>query len=328
MKSENKRVRVWALLCVGSFAIGLAACGEKQQNETVAAPGKPQVALVMKSLANEFFKTMEEGAREFHQGRADEFELIANGTQSEEDVAGQVNLVEQMIAKGVDAIVIAPADSRALAGVLGRAMKEGIVVVNIDNKLDGAVLAERGLRIPFVGPDNRKGAKLAADHLAKQLQPGDPVAILEGIPSAFNAVQRKQGFVDGANEAGLKIVASQSANWEMAQANQIASGIINEHPEVKAFLCSNDSMALGAVAAIRDAGRAGQIKVIGFDNIQAVQDLIRSGDVLCTVDQHADRLAVFGIEYALEMLKENAAPEDRETPVDLITAEQLAPAAE
>ena len=82
-------------------------------------------------------------------------------------------------------------------------------------------------------------------------------------------------------------------------------------------------MALGAVAAVKEAGRAGQVLVVGFDNISAVRDLVRDGRVLATVDQHADQLAVFGIEYALDILGGQATPADRETPVDLVTAETL-----
>jgi ribose transport system substrate-binding protein len=82
-------------------------------------------------------------------------------------------------------------------------------------------------------------------------------------------------------------------------------------------------MALGALAAVKEAGRAGQVQIVGFDNISAVRDLVREGRVLATVDQHADQLAVFGIELALDVLRGKAAAADRETPVDLITAETL-----
>jgi ribose transport system substrate-binding protein len=112
----------------------------------------------MKSLANEFFKTMQDGATAHQQAHAAEYELIANGIKDELDVARQVEIVEQMIAQQIQAIVIAPADSKALVAVCQRAQAAGVVVINIDNKLDAAVLAERNLRIPFVGPDNRKGA--------------------------------------------------------------------------------------------------------------------------------------------------------------------------
>lgn len=319
------RLKSLAACAACAVMISLAPACQKQTTPADApdTPDKPRIALIMKSLANEFFKTMEEGARTYANENATVFDLIVNGTQSEEDVVGQVNLVEQMMAQSVDAIVIAPADSRALAGVLDRAAKQGIVVVNIDNKLDDAVLVERGLEIPFVGPNNRAGARLAADHLATHLEAGAPVAILEGIPSAFNAIQRRQGFEDGMKAAGMNIVTAQSANWEMAQANQITSSILSEHPEIKALLCSNDSMALGALAAVRDAGKAGQIQVVGFDNIAATQALIRTGDMLCTVDQHGDQLAVYGIQFALRMIREGASPDDQETPVDLITRNTL-----
>jgi len=225
-----------------------------------------------------------------------------------------------MIARRVDALVIAPADSKSLVSVCQRALDAGIVVINIDNKFDAAVLADKRVNIPFVGPDNRKGAKQAGDYLATSLKPGDKVAIIEGVPTAFNAIQRKLGFEDAMKAAGAVVVSSQSASWETAKANQVASALITEQPDLKAILCANDSMALGAVAALKEAGKADQVLVVGFDNISAVQQLIRDRRMLATVDQHAGRLAVFGIEYALEMLREKITPADKETPVDLITA--------
>jgi ribose transport system substrate-binding protein len=274
----------------------------------------------MKSLANEFFLTMEKGARAHQRAHAAEYELLANGIKDELDVARQIDLVEQMIAQRVDALVISPADSKALVSVCKKAQEAGIVVVNIDNKFDDAVLADKQVRLPFVGPDNRKGAKLVGDYLARKLKPGDKVAILEGAPNAFNAVQRKLGFEDSMNAAGMKIVSSQSGYWETDKANQVVAALITEHPDVRAVLCSNDSMALGAVAALRAAGKSDQVLVVGYDNISAVQQLLREGKILATADQHADQLAVFGIEYALEMLRQKSTPADRETPVDLITA--------
>ena len=278
----------------------------------------------MKSLANEFFKTMEDGARKHQVAHANQYELVATGIKDEQDVARQIELVEQMVARGVQAIVLAPADSRALVAVAQRAMDAGIVVVNIDNRFDAAVLAERRIAIPFVGPDNRKGARMVGQAVAQRLSRGDPIAILEGAPNAFNGIQRKLGFEDAAATAGLQIVRSQTAHWEAQRANQVVSALVSEHPEVKAVLCANDSMALGAVAALKAAGRGKDVLVGGFDNISAVQQLVRDGQILATADQHGDQLAVYGIEYALQMLHDRKArPADRETPVDLITADTL-----
>lgn len=286
------------------------------------APSRPLVALVMKSLANEFFQTMEQGARTHQAAHPDRYELLAAGIKDEQDVARQIAIVDQMIARRVNAIVLAPADSKALVGVAKKAVDAGIVVVNIDNRFDRDALADRGLSVPFVGPDNRKGAAAVGAYVAKHLGAGDPVAILEGAPNAFNGIERKRGFEDAVKAAGLTIARSQTAQWETARANQIVSALVSERADIKAILCANDSMALGAVAALKAAGRGHEVLVAGFDNISAVKGLVKSGDIIATADQHGDQLAAYGIEFALERLRNPSAPlADRETPVDLITAE-------
>jgi ribose transport system substrate-binding protein len=279
----------------------------------------------MKSLANEFFKTMADGAKKHQSAHSAEYELISNGIKDERDLARQVALVDEMIAQRVDAIVIAPADSKALVSACKRAQEAGIAVVNIDNKLDSQVLAEQGIKVSFVGPDNREGAKRVGAFLAKKLKSGDHVGMLEGIKTAFNGQQRKLGFEDAMRDAGLVIVSSQSAQWEIEPANKIASAMIGEHPDIKGLLCCNDSMALGALAAVKAAGKAGQVLIVGYDGISAVQAAIKDGSILATADQHADQLAVFGIEFALDLVRGKAPPADKTTPVELITAEHSQP---
>jgi ribose transport system substrate-binding protein len=319
------------ILALGLLALPPTGCGERGAPET--SPGqapspassstKPRIALVMKSLANEFFATMAEGAKRHQREHADGYELIVNGIKDERDLSRQVALVDEMIAQGVSALVIAPADSQALVSACKRARDAGITVVNIDNKLDDRVLADQGIQVPFIGPDNRAGARKVGDFLAKRLKPGDPVGVLEGIRTAFNSQQRRLGFEDAMKSAGDTILDSQTAQWEMDQANRIALAMLGEHPQIKALLCCNDSMALGALAAVKSAGRAGEVLIIGFDNIAAIQSAIKDGSVLATADQHADQIAVHGIELALKMLKGESPPADTTTPVDLITAESL-----
>ena len=277
----------------------------------------------MKSLANEFFATMAEGAKRHEREHAGNFELIVNGIKDERDLSRQVGLVDEMIAQGVNAIVIAPADSKALVSACKRARDAGIIVVNIDNKLDDQVMSDQENKVPFVGPDNRTGARKVGDFLAKRLKAGDEVVVLEGIRTAFNGQERRLGFEDAMKSAGAKIVDSQTAQWEMDQANRIAAAMLTEHPNIKAILCCNDSMALGALAAVKSAGRAKEVLIAGFDNIAAIQSAVKDGSVLATADQHADQLAVHGIELALKLLKHDAPPADTSTPVDLITAETL-----
>src|SRR5512138_2451954 len=221
MKTHHYRYFIILPLCVCVLAVG---SGCRRADEP--GGGKPKIALVMKSLANEFFSTMAEGARKHHAGRAGEYDLVVNGIKNETDLAEQVNLVEQMMAQRVNAIVIAPADSKALVTVLKRAKEAGILVVNIDNKLDADVLKQAGLSIPFVGPDNRAGARKVGEVLAKKLQAGDRVAIIEGVTTAFNGQQRRLGFEDAMKAGGMNVVTVQSGNWEMEKANTVAASIL------------------------------------------------------------------------------------------------------
>ena len=208
---------------LGGLAAIAAAC------VLPAAPAfadAPRVALVMKSLANEFFQTMEDGAKQHQKAHAAEYTLIANGIKDETDTAAQIKIVQQMVVEHVDAIVIAPADSKALVPALADAAAKGVIIVNIDNKLDADALKEKNLVVPFVGPDNRKGAKLVGDHLAKSLKAGDKVGILEGVSTTFNAQQRTAGFQDAMKAVGANVVGVQSGQWEMDKANTVASAML------------------------------------------------------------------------------------------------------
>lgn len=316
--------RFLTLMITLSLCAGCGSSSSTSDSTESATNDKPRVALVMKSLANEFFSTMADGATAHQAEHADQYELVVNGIKDERDISRQVALVQEMASSGVDAIVIAPADSKALIPALRRAMKQGIVVVNIDNQLDQEMLKQEELQIPFVGPDNRAGAKTVGEFLASKLSTGDAVAILEGLQTSENGRLRKAGFEDAMNDAQMKIIDSQSAEWEMSKANTIASSMLSEHPEVKAILAANDSMALGAIAASKSVGRTDDLLIVGFDNIAAVQDAIKAGRILATADQHGDQLAVYGIETALKMLaNRELAVEDVQTPVDLVTAETL-----
>ena len=309
------RLLAVAVLAAASAALPLSSAFADD------AAAKPKVGLVMKSLANEFFVTMQDGAKQYQKDHAADFDMITNGIKNETDTSAQIDIVKQMILSKVNAIVIAPADSKALVKVLEDASKAGIKIVNIDNRLDPGVLKSKNLDIPFVGPDNRKGAKLVGDYLAKQLASGDKVGIIEGVPTTTNAQQRTAGFKDAMEAAGLKIVSTQSGNWEIDEGRKVASAMLSEYPDLKALLAGNDNMALGAVSAVRAAGKAGKVLVVGYDNIEAIKPMLQDGRVLATADQAAAQQAVFGIQNALKLVKgEKVEANDGviETPVELV----------
>ena len=318
-------------LVVGSSAVTLAQDEECPPAEvTGVIPDlaeqlghKPKVGLIMKSLANEFFMQMDEGAKAFAADNAELFDFETVGMKDERDFAAQVEAIENYITKQFDVIVIAPADSRAMVEPLAQAIDAGIVVVNIDVALDEQAKEEAGVELAFFGPDNRAGAKLAGDELGKLLGEGGKVVILEGNPEADNAVQRQLGFVDSVEEYGLDLLESRTANWEQELANGLMTDYLTKYPDVQGVMAANDSMALGVNSALEAAGKIGEIAFVGFDNIPGVRPLVADGSMLATIEQFGANMAVFGIEFGLRELAGESFCGWQKTPIELVTAENV-----
>lgn len=285
---------------------------------TAQADDKPVVGLIMKSLANEFFQNMLEGA-EAHAEKRGDYELKAVGMQNETDFESQINAVENFITQGVDAIVVAPADSRAMVRPLKKAAAAGITVINFDVALDTDAKKQQDFELAFVGPDNRGGAKMAGDALAKALGEGGKVVIVEGNPGADNATERRLGFEESIAENKLELLDSRTAHWETEEANSVFSTMLTAHPDIQGVMAANDSMAVGVVKALEAAGRD-DILVVGFDNINAVGPMIADGRMLATVDQFGTAMAANAIDQALEVVA--GAPQLEgwvKTPIELVT---------
>jgi len=287
------------------------------------AADKPVVGLVMKSLANEFFKSMEEGAVKYAK-QDGTFTLVPVGMNSETDIDTQISAVENFVTKKVDLICVAPADSVGLVAPVKKAVTAGITVVNFDVKLDDKALATAGLKdLVFVGPDNAEGAYLAGRALAKKLGKGAKVFVIEGNPGADNAKMRKAGFDRAAKEGRLDVLESKTAHWETEEANTLMTNLLTAHPDVQGVMAANDSMVLGVVKALDAAGKAGKVQVVGFDNIPAVQGLIKQGKVLATIDQFGPAMATNCIKTGFRMKKGEKLSGWIKTPVKLVTAKEL-----
>jgi ribose transport system substrate-binding protein len=287
------------------------------------AAAKPKVGLVMKSLANEFFKQMEAGAEKYAAANVDKFDFKAVGMKDERDFAAQVDAIENFVTQKYDIIVVAPADSKAMVTPIAKAVKGGVKVVNIDVELDKDAKKASGIDLAFFGPDNRAGAKLAGDALAKALGAGGKVVILEGNPEADNAVQRKLGFSDSIAEGKLQLLDSKTAHWETEEANTLMTNFLTQYHDIQGVMAANDSMALGVVKALDAAGLGGKVLVVAFDNIPAVQPLIKGGKMLATVEQYGADMAKLGIDYGLRELNGETFTGWVKTPIKLIEAKDL-----
>lgn len=287
------------------------------------AQDKPKVGLVMKSLANEFFRQMQAGAEEYAAQNSDKFAFAAVGMKDERDFASQVDAVENFITQQYNVIVLAPADSKAMVTPVKKALEAGIKVINIDVALDADAKAQAGVDLAFFGPDNREGAKMVGMALAKDLGSGAKVVILEGNPEADNAKERKKGFDDAVAEGGLTLLDSKTAHWETEEANTLMTNFLTQYQDIQGVMAANDSMALGVVKALDATGLSGKIKVVGFDNIPAVQPLIRDGKMLATIDQFGAQMAAMGIDYGLKELAGETYSGWVKTEIKLITASDL-----
>lgn len=204
-----------------------------------------------------------------------------------------------------------------------KALEAGIKVINIDVALDAEAKAQAGVELAFFGPDNREGAKMVGMALANDLGSGAKVVILEGNPEADNAKERKKGFDDAVAEGGLTVLDSKTAHWETEEANTLMTNFLTQYQDIQGVMAANDFMALGVVKALDATGLSGKIKVVGFDNIPAVQPLIRDGKMLATIDQFGAQMAAMGIDYGLKELAGETHSGWVKTEIKLITASDL-----
>jgi ribose transport system substrate-binding protein len=297
-------------------ALCLSACGEssgpaissvESTSKPVAAAehakaSGPRIGLLMKTLANPFFIEMEKGARRAEKDLG--VTLLVKTSAQETSVGQQIDLVNDLIAEKVEAIVIAPSDSFALVAPLKKAADAGIKIVNIDNRLDPKEVEKSALPpIPFVSVDNFAGAYKAGKALAESVSTPAMAGIIEGIRSADNARLRMEGAKKALTESKhVTLVASETANWKIEDAYTVTQQMVARHPKIRLIFAANDMMALGAIRYLRETGRK-DVLVAGYDaNGQALEE-IKGGRMVATVDQQAAEQGYQGITLASKLIR-------------------------
>jgi ribose transport system substrate-binding protein len=286
------------------------------------APAAKKIALVMKTLTNPFFIEMEKGARRAQKELG--VELLVRTASQETSIEQQIQIVEELIRMKVDAIVIAPGDSLRLVPVLKAAQEAGIQVVNIDNRLDNEAMKKHDLaHVPFISVDNEKAAYASARFISQQINTLTEAAILEGIRSADNARQRKNGAERAFQEnPHVRIVARETANWKIDEGYEVTRQLFSAHPNIGLLFCANDMMALGALKYLRESGRRG-VKVASYDALEEAKEAVKAGQLAVTVDQQAAEQGYQGVVSAVRALKGEAPLEIVFVETHLVTAENL-----
>lgn len=309
--------KIFLLLLVGSIAaLALTGCHNKEVGR------KKSIALIMKASSNPFFAKMGEGA----QKAADSLAVpLSIATISQEtDINGQIAMVENMIVQGVDAILIAPADSKAIVNVLKKAQDQDILIINVDNRIDAETAAGAGLKITsYVGVDNEEGGRMAGAFLVSLMSGKGQAAMLEGIRGVDNAEARKRGFLKAVQGSDVEVVASQSANWAQDQGLDVFANMLQANPNISGLFCANDMMALGAIQAIEQRGLTGKIWVTSYDNLEAARAAIRQNKLHATIDQHPEAMGYWGVVLATQGLAGKAIPAEKMVSLDLVTKDSI-----
>jgi ribose transport system substrate-binding protein len=287
----------------------------------------PRVALVLKTLNSPFFIDMQKGAQEA--ARRLDIDLVVQAAEREVDVEKQMQIIENLVQTGVKALLVTPSGSREIVPAIAKANAAGIPVVVLDTRVDPAAAREANLKIAsFVGSDNYEGGKLAGQHLLSVTGGKATVAVLEGIPGHETGDSRMRGFREAvAGAPGVRIVASQPANWERDLGFNVFQNMMQAHPQIDAVFACNDMMALGAVEAIASAGKTGKIRVFGFDAVDDARKAIDSGAMVGSVAQFPAEMGRLAVETAARLLKGEVVPEDQTVRIELVTRAGAPPAA-
>ena len=282
--------------------------------EEVEVASGLKLGVVMKSLSNEFWRTLQEGYEVAKDNAGIDMDIEA--TTDEGDEIGQQTMTETLVSQGVDALMMSPISDSNLTAAVENANNADIVTVNVNDGL----IAEAD---HYVGPNAYQNGTLAAEWLSEQLGDEGQVAIVIGMAKAFAARERTAGFKDWLtdNNSGMELVAEQNADWDRQKAKELASTWIQQYPDLKGIFCNNDDMALGVVEAVKEANA--DILVVGVDGIGEAYDSIRNGGLDATVDSFPYYMSQVATECTLRSLAGQDLPSVVATPQALISSENV-----
>lgn len=281
--------------------------------------GSIKLGAVSKSFENEYWRTlkegMEKGVKDLKDGGMD-ISIDVKAAQSEGDEEGQLSIVSDMINKEYSALLLSPISDGNLVPGVESAIKANIPVVNVN---DGIIANAPN----YVGPRAIENGELAAEWISNKIDGKGKVAIVVGMPKAFAARQRTEGFETWMEENApdIDIVEKQNADWDRSKAKDLAEIWIKKHEDLKAIFCNNDTMALGVQEAINESGK--DILVVGVDGIGEAYDSIRKGELDATIDSFPLYKGQVAVEATLRVLGGQKLPKVIWTPQALIDSENV-----
>jgi len=281
--------------------IGGATCGLMLSTMAHAAA---DYAVVLKTLSNPFWVEMKQGIEAKAKDLGVTVDIFAS--PSEGDFQSQLQLFEDLTNKNYKGIAFAPLSAVNLVIPVAKAYQKGIFLVNLDEKIDLANLAQaKGNVEAFITTDNvavgAKGAKFIIDKLGDT---GGEVAIIEGKAGNVSGEARRNGATQAFKASShLKLVASQPADWDRIKALDVATNVLQRNPTLNAFYCANDTMAMGVAQAVANAGKTGKILVVGTDGVPEARKMVSQGMMTATVAQNPAEIGANGLSILVAAVK-------------------------
>jgi ribose transport system substrate-binding protein len=276
----QKRLLGQLALAVVAAAV-LTACGKKEAAPAAAAPAAPAVKEVTVAYITN--------------GNTNEGWTLINGGAKAAGAAPGVKFVEDMITRKVNAIAIAPVDSKGIAPAISKALAAGIAVIAVDTGIDGAEITS------YVATDNVPAAKSQGDWAADQVGDTDTVIYVTGDQGQSTGRERKEGFLAGlkAKKPNVKVV-EVPTTWDQTMAQNGVEAALKANPKAKVIACAWDGGALGAKAALLAAGKKpGDVKIAGFDGSPGGLDMMKEGWQQANSAQMLAKIGKVGVETAI-----------------------------
>jgi ribose transport system substrate-binding protein len=302
--------RMVRILVLFSVLLVAAACAATPAPTATAVP--PTAApdytfgLAVSNLANPFFAELQTGAED----AAELLGITIIAVDAGDDADTQTTQIDDLIAQGIQALLINPVDSTAIVSAVEAANAAGIPVFTIDRSADG------GDVVAHIASDNLAGGRMAGEFLADAINETGNVVELMGIEGTSAAQQRGAGFNEAmAAYPDITIVAAEVANFSRAEGETVFAQILDANEEIDAVFAHNDEMILGAIEAARAADRLGDIVFVGFDAVEDAIASLEAGELLATIAQQPAEMGRLGVETALKSL--NGETIDSDIPVDL-----------
>ena len=311
-------------------ALSFAVVGAAFAMPTLADEASYKIGVLMKTLASPYWQSMAAGLEE-RVAELDNVEITILGAESEDDIDGQLTIMETMIESGeYDALCVAPITPTNLISGVVKANEANIPVVDIDEKFDMDALNEAGGFVcGYATSDNILVGKTGADMIMEKFPDGAGVFIVEGTAGATSGELRRDGCKDEleANE-GYTVLDVQPGDWDRQKALDVATNAINKYgDELKAIFTANDTMAKGVLQAMINTGRE-DIYLVSTDADTEVQQGIKDGALVAVVQDPAG-IALSCVEQAVAALESgnygsvDEAPEDVLIPATVYTQENI-----